>query len=110
MESVGLVARASLPAIFDKARAQAREAMTLADTVNREIVEYLRERPDGATPDEIAYAIKHSPFTVRPRCSELKRAGVLRDTLERRENTSGRRAAVLVLAQQQIPLSRSGEK
>jgi hypothetical protein len=69
----------------------------LALTVRREVLDYLGEHPEGATADEIAAAIKRSPFTVRPRVVELgpRHMNLIEDTGARRPNaTSGRSAAV----------------
>lgn len=48
----------------------------------------------GMTADECADALGESILAIRPRVSELKRAGKLADTLARRKNSSGRNAAV----------------
>jgi hypothetical protein len=53
---------------------------------------------DGLTPDEVAHRLALSVLTVRPRCSELVRAGRLVDSGGRRANDSGRMAKVLILA------------
>jgi hypothetical protein len=50
---------------------------------------------EGFTPDGCAKTLNLSPFTVRPRCSELVLAGLLVPTGERRQNQSGMSAAVL---------------
>jgi predicted ArsR family transcriptional regulator len=51
-----------------------------------------------ATPDEVAAALARSVLAVRPRFTELKIDGLVRETGERRKNRSGRTAAVLELA------------
>jgi predicted ArsR family transcriptional regulator len=48
----------------------------------------------GSTADEIAAALRASILTVRPRVSELHKAGRIRDTGARRANSSGHRAVV----------------
>jgi hypothetical protein len=68
----------------------------LAITVRKEVLAYLAAHPDGATADEIAEALRRTPFTVRPRCSELLRRGLIVDSGLRRENTSGKKAIVWV--------------
>jgi hypothetical protein len=69
-----------------------------AGTVAAEVLDYLRLNPAGATADEIAYALKQTAFTVRPRCTELREAGLIKDSGRRGKNTSGRNAIVWVLA------------
>jgi hypothetical protein len=56
-----------------------------------------REAPNGMTADEMSARLNLSILAVRPRCSELVRLGELRRTAERRKNTSGMSAAVLVV-------------
>lgn len=47
------------------------------------------------TADECAERMRLSILTIRPRCTELKRLGLLRDTGKRRPNASGKMAMVL---------------
>ena len=47
------------------------------------------------TPDEVAALIGEDILAVRPRCTELKRMGLLRKTGTRRANKSGANACVL---------------
>ena len=66
-----------------------------ADTLRYFIRGALCIRP--MTADECARFIQRDRLSVRPRFTELKTAGVIYDTGERRENESGRRAAVFAL-------------
>lgn len=50
----------------------------------------------GRTADEVATRLELTPFTARPRCTELRELGLIEDSGFRRENTSGRRATVWV--------------
>lgn len=50
-----------------------------------------------ATPDEIARRLGKSCLSIRPRLSELRRLGFVRETGERRRNESGHRANVYEL-------------
>jgi hypothetical protein len=50
--------------------------------------------PQGRTADEVAEAMDLSILSVRPRVSELHRAGSLADTGARRKNASGMTATV----------------
>lgn len=51
--------------------------------------------PQGMTPDEAADSLKLSILSVRPRCSELRRLGLLERMLARHPNDSGCQANVL---------------
>ena len=51
----------------------------------------------GMTADECAEALHMWPFTVRPRCTELGRKGIIRDSGKRRKNVTGRMAIVWVV-------------
>ena len=55
-------------------------------------LERLKQGP--ATPDEVADALRLSVLSVRPRFTELARAGEIADTGVRRRNASGRAARV----------------
>jgi len=48
----------------------------------------------GLTPDEAAAQLDLTPFTTRPRFSELARMNLIADSGLRRTNASGRRAIV----------------
>ncbi len=65
-----------------------------AIAVRGEVYQYLTEHAGGATADEIAYALKYSVLTVRPRVSELRRMNRIVDFGARRPNQSGRPAIV----------------
>lgn len=71
----GMAGRASL------IRAQALEAVKKAG-------------PSGMTPDECAQSLRLTVLAVRPRFTELKQAGLIAPTGERRRNKSGSTAAV----------------
>lgn len=46
------------------------------------------------TPDEVAAELGVTVLTIRPRMTQLKQAGLIIDTGERRKTASGRKAAV----------------
>lgn len=50
----------------------------------------------GLTADEAARALGVTPLAVRPRCTELREAGLISDSGKRRKNASGRNAAVWI--------------
>jgi predicted ArsR family transcriptional regulator len=60
------------------------------------VLQKIAQRP--ATADEIAHELGLSVLSVRPRVSELKRAGEIRQTTMRRKNDSGMTATVWQLA------------
>jgi hypothetical protein len=97
VENVGDLASAMVGAMKRHTGRKRLAGVMFALTVRREVLDYLGEHPEGATADEIAAAIKRSPFTVRPRVSELgpRRMKLIEDTGARRPNaTSGRNATV----------------
>ena len=69
-----------------------------APTLRAEVVDALAEAPEGLTADEIAERLQSTPFSIRPRVCELRKTGRVLDSGRRRANSSGRNAAVWVLA------------
>lgn len=69
-----------------------------AKTVQRRALEaFVNAYPSGLTPDQVASELCESILTVRPRCSELKRLGLIRETdATRKNNTSGVNARVMI--------------
>jgi hypothetical protein len=58
----------------------------------------------GLTADEAALGLRLTPFTARPRCTELCALGLIADTGLRRVNLSGRKAiAWAAVAPDQLP-------
>jgi predicted ArsR family transcriptional regulator len=53
-------------------------------------------RENGLTGDEVAARMGVERWSVRPRTSELRRKGVIRDSGRRRPNASGRSAIIWV--------------
>lgn len=76
-----------------EAAAQSVDAKTLRAKVLDTI-----SRHGPLTADETAGKIGCNILSIRPRLTELKRLGKITDTGERRENLSGRKAAVYRLA------------
>lgn len=58
------------------------------------------QRSGGLTADEAAQSLGLTPFTCRPRVTELSKLGLVRDSGERRANPSGRKAIVWVAVPQ----------
>lgn len=73
----------------EAARAIASHAATLRARVLRHLVVI---HPRGKSPDEIAAALDASILSIRPRCSELKRSGLIETTPQRSRNASGLQA------------------
>lgn len=73
-----------------------------AETINASVLRgkvldaYRRFGP--MTADQCAEALRIDRLSIRPRCSELKRLGKLRDTGNRAPNDSGKSAVVLQAA------------
>lgn len=75
---------------------EAATAMRQSAAVLRERVLRLFEKKLFLTADECAHQLGASVLSVRPRVTELKKAGRLRKTRLRKTNTSGMSAAVYV--------------
>jgi|SRR5262245_22068771 len=78
-----------------KAPGPSREAAKTVDaaTIRGQVLTWLRAHGE-ATADEAAAALGYTPFTMRPRLTELKALGLIADSGARRRNQSGRRATV----------------
>lgn len=72
------------------------DAKTLND-LQRQVLEYLRARPDGATDEEIQAGLQMNPSTERPRRIELARRGLVIEA-GTRKTASGRNASVWKLS------------
>lgn len=70
------------------ARSVAHQAGNLRDRV----LQALRQRP--STADELAGILGETPFSIRPRVTELAKLGKILETDNRRRNASGRLATV----------------
>lgn len=75
---------------------EAAEAIApFAANVRGRVAALIAETPSGLTPDEAASRLGLTPFSVRPRFTELAAAGLIEKTGERRANaTSTMKAAV----------------
>ena len=93
--SLGNLATAMVDVLERHSRKVKLSGVMLAITVRKEVLDYLAEHPEGATADEIATAIKRSPFTARPRVSELNKMNAIIDSGARRTNASSGRAAIV---------------
>jgi len=78
----------------DTSRAAALAIRADAKTIRGKVIEVLRGR-GPMTADEVAEVLGLSILTVRPRLTELKRMGRIEDTGHRRQNRSGKAAAVM---------------
>ena len=66
-----------------------------AAILSRKVLEAYHASVFGLTADECADQLGESILSIRPRVTELKFKGLLADTGVRRENASGRSAAVM---------------
>jgi predicted transcriptional regulator len=76
----------------------AKAISSTAARMRAAVLAKIAQHPAGATADEIAHELGLSVLSVRPRVSELKRAGEIRQTTMRRKNESGMTATVWQLA------------
>ena len=81
--------------LFTDTRQEAKahiEKENRAGTLRYECLLLLKKQP--LTADECAKKLHESPLAIRPRITELKNQGTIRDTGARRENKSGVKAKV----------------
>lgn len=69
----------------------AQSMVPTADILRTRVLESLR-RSGPATPDEVATRLNTSVLAIRPRFTELSKAGKIEYTGERKKNSSGRSA------------------
>ncbi|MGA9722685.1 MAG: hypothetical protein WBQ86_09540 [Candidatus Binatus sp.] len=101
--TIGNLADAMVDVLERHSRKVKLGGVMLGLTVRKEVLDYLRAHPEGATADEIADAIDRSQFTTRPRVSELNKMNAIIDSGGRRPNaTSGRPAIVWIVTQQEL--------
>lgn len=67
-------------------------AATKASRLRRLVLDTLIEHPENLTVDQVCAIAKLPRYSLQPRFSELLKLGLIRDTGERRVNTSGARA------------------
>jgi len=70
----------------------------VAPTMRERVYGFIAHRAHGATNEEITVALDMRMSTVSARTNELKREGRIVESGETRPTTSGRNAAVLVVA------------
>src|ERR1700680_1651529 len=82
---------------------QAAEAMgSTANKMRAAVLAQLAQYPAGATAGEDERDLKLSVLSVRPRVSELKRTGKIKQTGARRKNESGMTATVWRITPQAV--------
>ena len=73
-----------------------------AETIRKKVYDSICNKGNfGATADEVAELLNLSPFTVRPRVTELFKQGKIERT-DRRKNSSGAMAYVYKVSKAQI--------
>jgi predicted ArsR family transcriptional regulator len=63
-----------------------------AGSMRAQVLDYLTKAPAPRSADEIAAALGHDMLAIRPRITELRKAGMIVDSGERGKNKSGRKA------------------
>ena len=76
----------------------AQAAEQSAPTIRAKILAEMKRTRHGYSVDEMAKTLGLSPFSIRPRMTELKNAGEIQDSGMRMLGDSGRKQAVMVLA------------
>lgn len=69
-----------------------------AETLRARVLEEIASQPAGLSADAVAHRLGESVLSVRPRVSELHRAGEIRRSDARAKNESGMAAAVWVVS------------
>jgi DNA-directed RNA polymerase specialized sigma24 family protein len=78
---------------------EAAEAIEgIAGTLRAQVREVITNCPNGITADEIAHRLGKSVLSIRPRVSELRRLGEIRQSGARGKNESGMSASVWVIS------------
>jgi hypothetical protein len=78
---------------------EAAEAITgLASTLRDLVRQTIARHPGGITADDVAFKLNRSILSVRPRVSELRRLGDIRQAEGRGKNQSGLSASRWVIA------------
>lgn len=70
----------------------------IAGTLREQVLQIIASSQHGLTADEVAAKLNKSVLSVRPRVSELRRQGEIRQALTRGKNDSGMSATVWMLA------------
>ena len=75
--------------------AEAAKAVALnGPTLRNKTLECIQNSQHGLTADECAERMNRSPFSIRPRVTELKQSGRIFDTGERRKTSMGKTGTV----------------
>lgn len=72
----------------------AKQIEPAAISLRAQLLNWLKERNDGATDEEMQIGVPMDPSTQRPRRGELVRLGLVRDSGTKRKTRSGRLATV----------------
>jgi hypothetical protein len=77
----------------DTAEAAAKSVSPKAPILRDQVVATLKKYGPHIA-DDIAILLRRDKLSIRPRCSELASSGIIRDSGQRRKNTSGKNAVV----------------
>ena len=78
---------------FTTSRDAAIAIAAKAKTLRAKVLEFIAGEPDALTADQIAIRMQRSPFSIRPRISELSAAGLIERAEDRGKNEFGMSAA-----------------
>ena len=81
----------------DTSKAAADDIAPSAGTLRAKVLAVLHFRPGGMTADDCADLLGIDKLSIRPRMSELRELGQVRDSGRRSPNASGKKAIVWVL-------------
>jgi hypothetical protein len=76
----------------------AKAIASVAATLRNQVRDAIANAPGGLTADEVAHKLNRSILSVRPRVSELRRLGEIKQSGARGKNESGMSASVWVLS------------
>lgn len=65
-----------------------------ADNLREKVLHVIQQSENGLTADEVATKLNKTVLSIRPRVAELKASGRIKDSENRRLNSSGRSAVV----------------
>lgn len=86
--------REQMNTTYSDTRAEARPTQSEAQSLADRCLQALREY-GAMTPDECAQLLRIDKNSIRPRFTQLKKAGLIADTGERRLTAQKKRAAVM---------------
>lgn len=74
---------------LETSKAAADHIETHAETLRQRVLQEIKNSIFGLTADQVAYHLGESPFSVRPRLTELHKRNLIKDSGTRAQNVSG---------------------